>query len=58
MINPNNEKHMDRLSSAIRWSRDRMEPFRRVRLEALRQYMGAYYTIDHSSKRMPTNMLE
>lgn len=35
-----------------------MEPFRRVRMEALRQYMGAYYTIDQQTKRMPTNMLE
>ena len=58
MINPNDDKHIDRLSNAIEWSRRRMEPFRRVRVAALQQYQGAYYTINHNTKRMPTNMLE
>ncbi|MGA1608126.1 MAG: hypothetical protein ACO4CT_14170 [Planctomycetota bacterium] len=46
----------DRLSSAIEWSRLRMQPFRERRMAAIRQYLGAHYGM--GGDRMPLNMVE
>lgn len=45
-----------RLSSAIEWSRLRMQPFRERRMSAIRQYLGAHYGT--AGERMPLNMIE
>jgi len=58
MVNPNNDKHINRLAGAMRWSRDQLEPFRKNRLDIIRQYVGKNYSDEGSSKPVPFNLLE
>lgn len=49
---------MRKLREAINWSRERLQPFREHRLEALRQYVGANYSEGGASNLVPVNMIE
>jgi hypothetical protein len=49
---------MRKLRGAMDWSRRKLLPFRRNRLNAIREYVGAHYS-DHGSKdKVPVNLLE
>jgi hypothetical protein len=47
---------LQRLGSAVEWSRLRMQPFRERRMASIRHYLGAHY--GESGDRMPLNMME
>ncbi len=49
---------MHRLREAVRWSRQRQEPFRRTRLYALKQYVGTHYGEKGAEFRVPVNLME
>ena len=57
-INPNNRTHMQRLQNAIYQSRRKMEPFRRNRYAALREYVGRWYSDDGTPDRVPINLID
>ncbi len=42
-MNPNNEKHMDRLERCREWSENRIQKFRDNRREFVTTYMGQHY---------------
>ncbi len=48
----------EKLADAIEYSRRKLEPFRRKRLDAVRTYVGANYSDENPSLRMPVNLLE
>ena len=47
-----------KLCEAIEYSRRKLEPFRRQRMSAVKQYVGAHYTDESAPERMPVNFLE
>lgn len=49
---------MDRLSRAHDFSRRRLEPFRKSRLKALKQYVGMHYSENGSDSIVPLNMIK
>lgn len=55
--NPNDEQQLKRLRDAMRWSVDRLKPFRDTYLKMLRQYVGNNYGDDPSTEVVPLNML-
>ncbi len=57
-LNPLNERDILRLKSAAQWSRDKLEPFRKHRTEALREFVGYHYSDNGASDRVPVNLLE
>ena len=48
----------EKLADAIEYSRRKLEPFRRKRMEAVRAYVGANYSDEGAVSRMPVNLLE
>ena len=48
----------EKLADAIEYSRRKLEPFRRKRMEAVRAYVGANYSDEGAVERMPVNLLE
>ena len=44
-----------KLCEAIEYSRRKLEPFRRQRTSAVKQYVGAHYTDESAPERMPVN---
>lgn len=57
-LNPNRREDFDRLRRAIEYSRKRLEGFRRQRERAIKQYVGANYSDDVFTDRVPINFLE
>lgn len=51
-------RDLDKLQQAITWSRRQLEPFRRNRVEFLRQYVGSRYSNDGSPQDVIVNLLE
>ena len=47
-----------RLLAAIDWSLRELEPHRKTRLDAIRQYVGIHYDADGSDRALPTNFIE
>lgn len=48
----------EKLADAIEYSRRKLEPFRRKRLDAVRTYVGANYSDENPTLKMPVNLLE
>jgi hypothetical protein len=57
-FNPNNSKDIENLRSAMRLSRQKLEPFRRHRLAMIRQFVGDRYSDTGSHLENPINVLE
>jgi len=57
MFNPNEEKQMSRLRDAITDSRMKLRPFRKNRLDFIKQYVGNHYSDNGSTDRVPVNFL-
>ena len=51
------DQKLSRLVTACEWSRRRLEPFRRHRLSALKEFVGFHYS-DGSDERVPVNMIK
>ena len=51
------KKRLQRLWKAVEHSRQKMEPFRRNRVAAIRQFVGAHYSDDGSEDKTPVNLL-
>lgn len=49
---------MKRLAEAVRWSYQRLQPFRENAREVVRQYVGYNYSDDGTDDRVPINMME
>jgi len=47
-----------RLAEAVEYSKKQMQPYRRNRYDAIRQYVGRNYNDKGSAERVPVNMLE
>ena len=56
-MNPNNERHMDRLSTAWDWSRNRIEIFREHRRLAVESYLGTHYSDRTLTDPSPVNLI-
>jgi hypothetical protein len=52
------EKKLARLRKAMTFSSKKLQPFRRARFDAYKQFVGANYSDDGASQKMPVNMLE
>ena len=52
------ENKINRLQSAVEYSRRQLLPYREKRLHAVRQFVGAHYTDTGSTERVPINLLE
>ena len=48
----------DRMKTAVDWSIKQMARPRQLRIDAIRQYVGAHYADNGNEKRVPTNFLE
>jgi len=57
-MNPNKAMHLQRLRDAVRFSRKRMEPFRRRHKEATEEYVGVNYSDGGSDKPVHLNLME
>ena len=57
-MNPLDAAHISRLRKALKHSRKKLEPFRRNRVESLKQYVGRWYSDDGSDKKIPINLIE
>jgi hypothetical protein len=49
--------NITRLFDAVQASREKMEPFRRKRLEAIRQFVGHHYSDGGANARVPLNQI-
>jgi len=56
-MNPNNPQHLARLTTAVDWSRKRLEAFRVQHFRAVRQYAGHHYGEGGSTVSVPVNLL-
>lgn len=54
-MNPNNEKHMERLERCREWSEKRIEKFRERRKDFVTAYMGQHYEDEDVTARTPIN---
>ncbi len=54
--NPLNNRQMSKLRESIKWSRDRLAPFRRTNKELIEQYAGGSY--GEGGSPAPLNMIE
>jgi hypothetical protein len=52
-----NPEKRGRLLKAIKSSRDAMEPFRRVRKELVRDYVGSWYSVDGAQNKTLVNLM-
>jgi hypothetical protein len=57
MIDLSNEEKRHRLLKAIRNSRNALEPFRRVRRELIRDYVGSWYSTEGSENKVLVNLM-
>ena len=57
-FDPEDNEAIKRLRSAITSSRAKMGPFRRERMDGLRQYVGNHYGDEGAKDRVPVNLLE
>ena len=57
-MNPNKTEHLNRLRNAMRFSRKKLEPFRRRHKEAVEQYVGIDYSEGGSDKPVYLNLME
>ena len=57
-MNPKNKQHLGRLRGAMRFSRKKLEPFRRRQKEAIEQYVGIDYSDGGSDKPVLLNLME
>lgn len=57
-MNPNNTDHLGRLRDAMRFSRKKLEPFRRRQKEAIEQFVGVDYSEGGSDKPVYLNLME
>ena len=57
MIDLSNDEKRGRLLKAIRSSRDAMEPFRRVRKELIKDYVGSYYAEGGAENKTLVNLI-
>lgn len=57
MIDLSNDEKRGRLLKAIRSSRDAMEPFRRVRKELIKDYVGSWYAEGGAENRTLVNLI-
>mgnify|MGYP004449668383 FL=1 len=57
-MNPKNKQHLGRLRDAMRFSRKKLEPFRRRQKEAIEQYVGIDYSDGGSDKPVLLNLME
>lgn len=57
MIDLSNDEKRQRLLKAIKNSRDAMEPFRRVRRELIKDYVGSWYSIDGADQKTLVNLM-
>ena len=57
-MNPNKKEHLSRLRDAMRFSRRKLEPFRRRHKEAIEQYVGIDYSEGGSDKPVYLNLME
>ena len=57
-MNPNKKEHLSRLRDAMRYSRRKLEPFRRRHKEAIEQYVGIDYSEGGSDKPVYLNLME
>ena len=57
-MNPNNKQHLGRLRDAMRFSRKKLEAFRRRHKEAIEQYVGIDYSEGGSDKPVYLNLME
>ena len=48
----------ERVKTAVDWSIKQMATPRKLRIDAIRQYVGAHYADNGNEKRVPTNFLE
>jgi len=58
MINPLNSKEVKQLQDSMAWSRKKLAPFRRNRMEVLREYVGFHYSDNGAYDRVPINLME
>ncbi|MEW6439251.1 MAG: hypothetical protein AB1508_19035 [Pseudomonadota bacterium] len=58
MTNDTKPTRLQRLRRALDWSRRKLEPFRRKRLEFLRQYVGYHYSDSAATEKVPVNLME
>jgi len=58
MINPLNPKEVKQLQDSMAWSRKKLAPFRRNRMEILREYVGFHYSDNGAYDRVPINLME
>ncbi|OHB56125.1 MAG: hypothetical protein A2Y07_01240 [Planctomycetes bacterium GWF2_50_10] len=57
-INPLNLKQLTKLREAVTYSRQKLQPFRDARINALRQYVGRHYSDNGATDKVPVNLLE
>lgn len=57
-LNPDNDRDIKRLRSAMDHSRKALLPFREKRVYAIRQYVGKHYGDSGAPKKVPLNLLE
>ena len=57
-MNPNKKEHLSRLRDAMRFSRKKLEPFRRRHKEAIEQLVGIDYSEGGSDKPVYINLME
>ena len=56
-MKPLDDRKVKRLAEAMRFSNDRLRPFREHRFNAIREYVGRNYSDDGTMDRVPLNML-
>lgn len=56
-MNPRSERDLRKFAEVRREDFKRMEPFRRNRREAVKQYVGTYYSDNGAAKEVPVNFL-
>lgn len=55
---PNKGVNYRRLCEALKFSQNKLKPFREHRIHALKQYVGRHYSNDGATDRVPVNMIE
>lgn len=57
-FDPLSERGLSRLREAVKFSIQRLKPFRDHRLEAIKQFVGMHYSDDGTAVRLPVNLIE
>jgi hypothetical protein len=56
--NPDSARSIRRLHEAKRWSFQKLEPYRKQYMNAMREYLGMHYGDNASDRRVPINLIE